>query len=178
MSSFRPGHRFGLRAHPHTGKQLSPVVGFVGGYVVGRQRRWIVTMTRTTKEPKDDATSPTVADVRRRARQSTCHATPGSFELIAGTSLASTSSYPVIRTRRFHHTPSFGPFLLVLFRRPLVLSHSRSLAYSFLLYAGFVISPGMRPVALQAERHRCTWYLSALTRPAQVLHCMGIARGK
>lgn len=39
---------------------------------------------------------PTVADVRKRARQSTCHATPGSFELIAGTSLASTSSCPII----------------------------------------------------------------------------------
>jgi len=36
----------------------------------------------------------------------------------------------------------------------------------------------MRPVAMQAERCRCTWYLSALSRPAEVLHRMGMARGK
>lgn len=104
----RLGHRFGLHAHPHTGKQLSSVAGFAGVH-------------RSNDNDDDDGddgdddegahglTSPTVADVRRRARQSTCHATPGSFELIAR-GLLSRLHLAVSRhhrARRFHHTPVF-----------------------------------------------------------------------
>lgn len=108
----RLGHRFGLHAHPHTGKQLSPVAGFAGGPSTARSDG----NDNDDDNDRDDddegvhgLTSPTVADVRRRARQSTCHATPGSFELIAR-GLLSRLHLIVFRhhrARRFHHTPVF-----------------------------------------------------------------------
>jgi len=59
----------------------------------------------------------TVADVRRRARQSTCHATPGSFELIAGT--AGLSPPPLAPS-------SPGPLISSLLSSPQPPTHRRS----------------------------------------------------
>lgn len=111
----RLGHRFGLHAYPHTGKQLSPVTGFAGGPSTARSNDNDNDDDNDRDDGDDDdegvhgLTSPTVADVRSRARQSTCHATPGSFELIAKGLLS--RLHPVMsrhrRARRFHHTPVF-----------------------------------------------------------------------
>lgn len=133
-----------------------------------------MTTTRRQRQRKSPRTSPTVADVRRRARQSTCHATPGSFELIAGTPLPLHPASRHHRVRRFHHTLSFRPFLLV--SSPPALTHRPLFLLLLLLRLAalysFVISVGMRAVAVQAERCRCTWYLSALSPPPARKFCI------
>jgi len=180
----RLGYRFGLHAHPHTGKQLSPVAGFAGGPSTARSDD----NDDNDRDDGDDEgahglTSPTVADVRRRARQSTCHATPGSFELIARAPLSPPSRIPSSPCPPISSHSSllvrFFSFLLLFTPPPPHPLPPALLLPSCWLYTGFVISLAwMRPVAMQAERCRCTWYLSALNRPAEVLHRMGMARGK
>lgn len=48
--------------------------------------------------------SPTVADARRRARQSTCHATPASFRLIVGPSFLRAWPRRTWPPNRFHRS--------------------------------------------------------------------------
>lgn len=146
----RLGHRFGLHAHPRTGKQLSPVAGFAGGPSTARSDD-----NDDDDNDRDDddegahgLTSPTVADVRRRARQSTCHATPGSFELIARGLLS--RLHLVVsrhrRARRFHHTPVFwsvsSRFSPSSPRHLLTPAATRSLPHSLL--AGSILASSSR----------------------------------
>ena len=148
----RLGHRFGLHAHPHTGKQLSSVAGFAG-----------VRRSNDNDDDDDDEgahglTSPTVADVRRRARQSTCHATPGSFELIARGLFSLSPPF-----RRIPSSPCppisshsgllvrFFSFLHLLFTPPSPRPRvTRSLPYSLL--AGSILASSSR---LEWDPSRC-----------------------
>lgn len=129
----RLGYGFGFRAYPHAGKQLSSSRRFCRGRapLVHGRTTTTTTVTMTTMSPR--TTSPTVADVRRRARQSTCHATPGSFELIAGTSL-SPPSRPRIPSSPRASTPisSHSGLLVRFFSHPPLL---RALARTALFLA-------------------------------------------
>lgn len=187
----RLGYKFGLHAHPHTGKQLSPVAGFAGGPSTARSDDNDNDDNNNDRDDDDDdegaygLTSPTVADVRRRARQSTCHATPGSFELIAKGLLS--RLYLVVsrhrRTRRFHHTPVFwsvsSRFSFFSSRRYLLTPAQPALFLTPFLLALYWLrhlawNETRRDASGTVPMHLVSFSLES----AEVLHRMGMARGK